>query len=147
MRQSKLILFAFLLIVGCTKEKRDAVTSNALMNPPGSPSFAALQSDIFLLSCAVSGCHDNRATPAGQLNLSSYDKSYAELVNITSVQVPSRKLVVAADPSLSYLINKLQGTHTAVGGTGVRMPQFAAALPPSEIDRVVTWINNGALKD
>jgi cytochrome c553 len=147
MRKSKLILLALLLIAGCTKEKRSAISNNAITSSPGATNFSSLQADIFALSCAVSGCHDNRATPAGNLNLSSVDKSHAALVNVASSQVPSKKLVSPNGPSASYLIGKLDGTYTAMGGNGVRMPQYAAALSTEDIDRIITWINNGAPKD
>jgi hypothetical protein len=146
MRQSKLIAAGFFLLLGCTKEHR-MVSDNALLNPGGASNFSSLQADIFLQSCAVSGCHDNRATPAGSLNLSSVDKSYAALVNVASSQVPSRKLVTANDPANSYLMAKLDGTYASVGGTGTKMPQYAAALSQTDLDRIITWINNGAPKD
>ncbi len=147
MRKSQLIAIAALFLFSCTKEKRSAISNNSITNPPGAANFTSLQTDIFALSCAVSGCHDNRATPAGNLNLSSVDKSHAAIVNIASVQVPSKALVVPNDPANSYFLAKLDGTYSALGGNGVRMPQFAAALSQEDLDRIITWINNGAPKD
>jgi hypothetical protein len=147
MRQSEialraaLVAFLSLSIAACTKEKREVVTTNAVAGPA---TLSSMQSDIFTLSCAVSGCHDNRANPAGSLTLTSIQATYANIVNRSSTQVPGRKLVVPASPDDSYFLDKLTGTHLAVGGTGRQMPQDAAPLSAADIDRVVTWINDGA---
>lgn len=138
-----LILF---LVTGCTKEKRVG-SSSSIVNPPGASNLASLQSDIFAFGCATSGCHDNRANPAAGLNMSSSAQSHANLVNQLSIQAASRRLVVANDPSSSYLIDKMRGTHQAVGGTGARMPLYAAAISAEDLDRIITWINNGAPND
>jgi hypothetical protein len=103
-----------------------------------------MQTDIFALSCAISGCHDNRANPAGSLNMASVQATYQNLVNRASTQAPNLKLVSPADPDHSYMLDKLYGTNLLAGGTGRRMPQDAAALSSDDLDRIVTWINNGA---
>lgn len=152
MRQSELknpvfVLAIFALMVfqaGCTKERRENSITGGSTGPIGATNLASLQNDIFNPGCAISGCHDNSANPAAALNLSSIDKSHAYLVNRASVQVPSRKLVTPNDPSKSYLIDKLLGTQSVVGGSGVRMPQYAAALSQENMDRIIDWINEGA---
>lgn len=143
MRQSELIVAGFVLLVlgACTKEKRENPISTATSGPA---TLSSLQNDVFHLSCATSGCHDNRATPAGNLDLSTYGASYAGLVNKVSRQVTSMKIVDPGFPDESYLVNKLQGTHITVGGTGSRMPQYAAALTSADLDRILTWITDGA---
>jgi hypothetical protein len=138
-----LVLSGFIL-AGCTKEKRDNPIVSSGGGNPGSSNLSDLQSEIFALGCATSGCHDNRATPAGNLNMSNATQSYNNLVNRNSTQATSLKLVLPNNPGSSYLINKLQGTHLAVGGSGVRMPQFAAPLSSEDMDRIIDWINNGA---
>jgi hypothetical protein len=149
MRENKITPFlacALLLLVGCTKEKR-AGSSSSIINPPGASNLASLQSDIFAFGCATSGCHDNRANPAAGLNMSSSAQTYVNLVNQLSIQATSRRLVVANDPGSSYLIDKMRGTHQAVGGSGARMPLYAAAVSSADLDRIITWINNGAPND
>ncbi len=147
MRQGKLIqsltLLVALIISGCTKEKRDAVVMGSSA-PSGPSTLSSIQADIFLLSCATSGCHDNRANPAANLDLSSAQQSYLSLVNRTSTEALQLKLVSPGNPGSSYLINKLMGTYGNVGGSGVQMPQFAAPLAAGEIDRVIAWIAAGA---
>jgi len=125
----------------CTKERRSA---DVVAGASGPATLSSMQSDIFALSCAISGCHDNRANPAGALTMTSIQASYAGLVGRNSTQASGRKLVTPADPDKSYLVDKLMGTHLSVGGSGRQMPQDAAPLMPGDIDRVVTWINDGA---
>lgn len=139
-----ILALASLQFLSCTKEKRNQDNSNSVTNPPGAATLSSLQTDIFTLGCATSGCHDNRATPAGNLNMSSLTQTYASIVNRNSVQATNLKLVLPSNSEASYFVNKLLGTHVAVGGSGVRMPQYAASLSSADIDRVVTWINNGA---
>ena len=133
-----------IIALGCTKERRDPPLSSSGGGPSGPATLSTIQSDIFLFSCAVSGCHDNRANPAANLGMASVQDTYANLVGRASTQVPTRALVAAGDADNSYLIDKLFGTHIAVGGTGVYMPQYAARLTDAEIERVVIWINDGA---
>ena len=130
-----------LSLVACTKEHR---TADAAATSAGPATLSSMQTDIFALSCAVSGCHDNRANPAGSLTMTSVQATYNGLVNRNSTEATSLKLVVPADPDHSYLVDKLTGTHLTVGGSGRRMPQDAAPLSADDVDRVVTWINNGA---
>jgi hypothetical protein len=149
MRQSKLALgltLAFALS-GCAKEKRDAVIMGGGATSSGAATLSSLQSDVIRLSCATSGCHDSRATPASSLDLSDASRTYSNLVNRASTQAPALKLVNPGNPGASYLVNKLLGTHASVGGSGVRMPQYSAPLASSDIDRIETWITNGALPD
>ncbi len=146
MRQGEINLRLAVTVLGiglsaCTKEHRAAETVVASSGPA---TLSSMQSDIFALSCAISGCHDNRANPAGQLTMTSVQATYVGLVNHNSSEATARKLVVPADPDHSYLVDKLTGTHLSVGGSGRQMPQDAAPLTPEQLDRVVTWINNGA---
>lgn len=133
----------FFLTIGCTKEKRDPASAS-IVGSAGTPTLSSLQSDVFALSCATSGCHDNRATPAASLDMTNTARSYAGLVNRFSTQVSTLKIVNPGNPSNSYLVNKLVGTHIAVGGSGSRMPQYASALSSSDLDRILNWITDGA---
>lgn len=126
----------------CTKEKREAPLAATAAGPA---TLSSMQTEIFALSCAISGCHDNRANPAGELTMTSVQATYNGIVDRQSTQAAGRKLVVPAAPDDSYFLDKLTGAHLAVGGSGRRMPQDAAPLSAADIDRVVTWINDGAL--
>ena len=140
-RLAVVALMAAISAGACTKEKRQAPPATATTAPA---TLSSMQNDIFALSCAVSGCHDSRANPAGSLSMSSVQASYAGLVNRTSTEATGLKIVAPADPDHSYLVDKLTGTHLLAGGSGRQMPQDAAPLSSDDIDRVVTWINNGA---
>lgn len=154
MRQSKLrknyellftgLVFCVFLFPACTKEKRETIVTGSSSGPA---TLSSIQQDVFRLSCGTSGCHDNRATPAGNLDLTSTGRSYSHLVNRDSIQVANLKLVNPGDPDTSYLMDKLRGTHIAVGGLGVRMPQYAAAISETDITRIQDWIIAGALNN
>ena len=74
------------------------------------------------------------------MNLSTADASFAALVGVASLEVPSLSRVLANDPDNSYLIQKLEGT----AAVGARMPLGGAALDPAVIANIRTWISNGA---
>jgi hypothetical protein len=85
---------------------------------------------LFSKSCATSGCHIGTA-PAGSLNLADAKKGYDALLS-TSLEMPSKKLVVPFNPTASWLTSKLD--HV--------MP---TPLTSAEKKLVVTWIEEGAL--
>lgn len=149
MRQTKLtliLLFGFILF-GCTKEKRSGVLSTQSATASGPATLSSIQTDVLHLSCAISGCHDNRARPAGSLSLADINTTYDALLNQMSLQATTMKLVVPSDPDHSYLVNKLRGTHLLVGGSGDRMPQYAAALTDGDVERIIQWVTDGAQKN
>ncbi len=138
---------AVLLLSSCTKEKRDVIAGSSVPSSSGPATLSTIQEDVFRLGCAVSGCHDNRATPAGNLSLASAQVSYNDIVNVLSIQASHKKLVVPGFPEESYFVDKLKGTHLETGGTGVRMPQYAAALDEGDVARIEEWIADGALRN
>jgi hypothetical protein len=64
------------------------------------------------------------------------------------VNVPSTEsnlvLVEPGAPDKSYLINKLNGTQTAAGGSGEQIPFGQSPLPRAQIDLISQWILAGA---
>jgi hypothetical protein len=94
---------------------------------------------IFNASCVV--CHQGSSAPGG-LSLES-GKSYAGLVNVKSTQSPLMR-VAPNSPDNSYLVRKLEGTHTQAGGSGGQMPLNGSPLPASQIDIIKRWISLGA---
>ena len=138
---------AVFFLTSCTKEKRNVVSGSVTSGSSGPATLSTIQEDVFRLGCAVSGCHDNRATPAGDLSLASADVSHSGIVNINSTQATLRKLVVPGFPEDSYFVDKLKGTHLTAGGSGVKMPQYAATLDAGEVARIEEWITNGALRN
>ena len=75
------------------------------------------------------------------MNLTNANASFAALVGVASVEVPTLQRVAAGNPSDSYLIRKLEG---APGIVGSRMPLGGPFLPQSTIDSIRLWIANGA---
>lgn len=94
--------------------------------------------------CAVPECHAG-ATPQAGLDLTA-ERSYANLVDVRSTQVPRMDRVETADTlahnllaDSSYVVHKLQGTQAQVGGTGERMPK-GRPPEPDLTDAVKSWI-------
>ena len=71
-------------------------------------------------------------------------QSYDAMVNVRSTQVAALYTVLAGDPSRSYLLNKLRGTHLDVGGRGDQMPPGGPYWDEATIQMVETWIAEGA---
>lgn len=97
---------------------------------------------LFTFNCAVSGCHAGTQPQQG-MNLSA-GLAYANIVDVPSVELPGMRRVRPSLPDSSYLIHKVQGTQTSVGGIGDRMPLGGAPLTAAEIERIRGWILLGA---
>jgi hypothetical protein len=95
--------------------------------------FALFQS----YGCSDTGCHGGNK-PAEGLNLSSKTTAQANLVGVTSDQCTTKKLVVAGEPTQSYLINKLTGVGMC---SGSQMPKGGAAVTAAELDKIRAWIS------
>ena len=104
------------------------------------PTLTSIQTDVLTPRC--SGCHNGvGAALPGAMNLTNANASFAALVGVASVEVPTLQRVAAGNPSDSYLIRKLEG---APGIVGSRMPLGGPFLPQSTIDSIRLWIANGA---
>jgi hypothetical protein len=105
--------------------------------PPANQSlFQQVQDTVLTPNCT--GCHVGAGAPQG-LRLDA-GNSFALLVNVPSMQVPSLLRVSPGDPQNSYLVQKIEG-RAAVGG---RMPLGRNPLPQASIDLVRSWIAGGA---
>jgi len=104
----------------------------------------SIQANVFTPTCAVAGCHTGPSGPMlpTGLDLSSADASFANLVDVQSLQDAPVLRVDAGNADASYLIHKLEGT-AAVGG---RMPQGGPPLDVDTIAAIREWINNGAAR-
>lgn len=98
------------------------------------PNLSWIQENIFDVSCAYSGCHDS-ATHAQGLDL-TVGNALANTMSVNSVLEPAFKLLVPGDPDNSYIIKKLEGTHSV----GISMPWLAPALSAEKINTVRGWI-------
>lgn len=105
-------------------------------DPPIEATLASIQANVFTPICT--SCHAGGAAPQG-LRLED-GVSFAMLVNVPSVEVPSILRVDPGNPDDSYLIQKIEGT-AAVGG---RMPLGGSRLPQPTIDAMRQWITDGA---
>ena len=108
---------------------------------PSTVSFAELFDTVFAPDCGT--CHSG--TDPGRLprslNLRDRAAAYAALVNVQSVQQPSYLRVNPGRPDESYLVRKVIGDSNI---TGVRMPAGEAELSAETIERIKTWIREGA---
>lgn len=112
----------------------------ACANPDGDTGsqpvgFAAVQ-PIFEETCAAT-CH---SSSAWQLDLR---QPYAATVDVASVQAPLFDLVDPGDPDRSYLVAKLRGEQTTLGGMGNTMPS-AGNLAEAERALIEQWVRDGA---
>jgi hypothetical protein len=116
-----------------------AATSAPAVN---APSFSSDLVPILRTRCAV--CHLT-GEEAGNMSLVP-DAAYESLVGVKS---PTTGLVrvVPGKPDDSYLIMKLEGTHLAKGGSGVRMPFGAEPLSADLLKLFRDWIAAGAPKN
>ena len=105
----------------------------------GQVTLTSLQNDFFTPTCAVSGCHLGGSASGGLILAGG--QSFGNLVNVPSSQNTALNRVTPNDPEASYLIKKLRGDSDIIGQ---RMPRGGPFLSAGELDRFVSWINDGA---
>jgi hypothetical protein len=131
-----LLVFASILLINC--EHYELMDSDGGI-PPGEidtlSQFSVIQKNIFDQKCAVPGCHVE-GTAAFDLVLSE-GRSYGNLLNISSGEIPTLKLVKPGNPDSSYIVWKIEGR---AGIVGERMPRGRPPLSQDEIDSVIRWI-------
>jgi outer membrane protein assembly factor BamB len=112
-----------------------------------SATFSAIYSELLTKRCAGAVCHTGKST-GGSLSVMGTDASAARATLIdrqasssdcSSAGLP---LVKAGEPDKSLLYLKVAGMPPC----GSRMPP-TGALAQAEIDRIRTWIANGAAND
>jgi hypothetical protein len=134
-------LLAFVLLsapAGSATRAFDGSLIASSSGPPFEATLPAIQANVFTPSCALSFCH-GAALQAG-LDLRE-GASFASLVNVMSVEVPSLLRVEPFAPDDSYLICKLEACGVMVGQ---QMPLIGGPLDQSVIDVIRQWIMNGA---
>ncbi len=100
---------------------------------------------IFTSTCALSGCHAG-TNPQRGMNL-SVGQTFANVINVPSMELSTMNRVTPGQPNSSYLVHKVQGTHSDVGGTGFQMPIGGSPLTQAQIDLIRAWIAAGARPD
>jgi uncharacterized protein (TIGR03118 family) len=106
-----------------------------------------LQTQIFTPIC--SGCHTGVGTTLPGVQNLTAGHTFANVVNVASIEQPSLLRIKPNDAANSYLVKKILG---AAGITGSRMPFGCGTtsdpcLDQATIDMVVTWVNQGALNN
>ena len=106
--------------------------------------YESIQEKYFQPSCVFFPCHGAGAVLTG-LSLER-DLGYVALVGVESRLAPGMLLVAPGDPDRSFLISKIEGTHTASQGK-IMPPSATAPLDPECRIRVVReWIQTGAVR-
>ncbi len=121
-------------------EGHDGATITDVCGAPPLVSFATEIQPIFTGSCI--GCHGG-GSPAMGMSLES-GQSYANTVNVASIQAAGMDRIEPGDPDNSYLIHKVQGTQLTVGGSGLQMPRNGTPLTQETIDLMRLWVTQGA---
>jgi hypothetical protein len=99
------------------------------------PSFAGDIQPIFTARCALAGCHITPTEANLGLVLKDAHTSYANLVNVDSVEAPGLKRVAPGDVPMSYMMSKLASGE---------MPKSGPMLSPGTIFTIRNWIEQGA---
>jgi len=110
--------------------------------PTADATFTKVQQEIFNPSCALSGCH-SAASSASGLNLAA-GAAFNNIVNVASVEQPSKDRIEPGNPTGSYLWLKVTGDSSI---SGVRMPRGRPALSQDRLDLLRAWIEAGAQND
>ena len=109
--------------------------------------LSQLQTEIFTPIC--SACHNGSGTTLPGVQNLTAGNSFANLVNVTSLELPPVVRIKPNDVEDSYLVQKILG---ATGIVGARMPLGCGpssnpCLDQPTIDKVKAWINQGALNN
>ncbi len=121
----------------------DSSDATFTISPPATGvSLARDVQPIFTARCTTPFCH-GAESQVGLLNLAR-GAARASLVDVRSMTTACAAQVRVRPglPDQSYLVWKLAGAGPCLAG--VRMPKDAAALPAGEVDRIRTWIAEGA---
>jgi hypothetical protein len=107
------------------------------------PTLTSIQERVFTPTCGFSSCHDDDL-PASELDLSSVSASAMNLIDVNSVQVPTKLRVAPDDSAASYLVNKIQGVGMAAGTTQMPQNDQGLVLCQPKVDAILAWIDDGA---
>lgn len=119
-------------------EIRAQLTAEEVIVSP-EPTLAELQAKLFSTTCAR--CHSGGGdTLPSSMDLTSATASYNSLINVDSTSEPGIVRVLPGVSGQSYLVNKIEGSHSK----GSRMPFRGASLPPDVLLSVRAWIDRGA---
>lgn len=129
------VLCVCLVIVTGACEHADPVGMDDGMEP----TLSSIQTNIFSTNCALSGCHAG-PNPQQGMDLSA-GETHDNVVNVPSNERPEVDRVEPGNPDASYLVHKIEGRSSIVGG---RMPLGREPLSQEEIELIREWIAAGA---
>jgi len=138
-------LAGLLLLTGCAGsgeglDENGLPVGNADTQTPERGTLAYLQANIFSPVC--SECHTGSNAPFG-LRLDSEDNSFTFLVDVSSGERPELMRVNSGNPDLSYIVMKVEGDPSIVGG---QMPLNRTPLSAELVNELRVWIADGALR-
>jgi hypothetical protein len=108
--------------------------------------FSGIAATVLVPRCATSACHTG-SPPANAVPVSlDADVAWVEMVGVPAIGAPGIAVVEPGEPQASYLVHKLRGTGSQVGGTDQLMPPDGQ-LDEAEILAIEGWIANGAPND
>ena len=131
-------------------------TSTACMAATSHSDLTWIQQNVFDKQCIFSGCHNGAPTSAGKVDLRD-GMSYAHLVNFGSILTPGRTLVVASQPTQSYLEVMLGIIKPADASPPASPPPASVGLMPQsnggallccqKLGAIDRWITAGAMNN
>ena len=142
--KARLLLVGALMITGaCTDfEAPERVALSDMVVPV--PSFANDVQPIFTLRCATSSCHTLATHQAG-LNLAP-GYAYDQIVDRRARFRPTWKRILPFKADSSFLIETLYSDTTRHPEIS-RMPLGREPLTPNQIETIVNWVNQGAVRN
>jgi parallel beta-helix repeat protein len=113
-------------------------------------SWAAIQAAVIGPTCG--GCHGGSG---GLDDLADCNLGLADMVDVASSRLPSMDRIEPGDSANSWLVHKLEGTHTTFepgctgpgGSCGNQMPLGGPFFEQHIIDSLKAWIDAGAIND
>ena len=130
-----LSLASFLILIpGCSE---DSTTQPSPTTSAPQAKLSDIQTKVFNVSCALSGCHGSTNNQAGLLLTTG--NSFSNLVNVQSILFSQFNRVEPNNSANSLLIKILKGEVSP------RMPFNRTPLSDAVIDSIAKWIDNGAI--
>lgn len=139
-RMAALITAAVLASQACGDRKRLPTDPDGEPTDP-TATFARVQTELFDVSCAFSGCHASAAPQAG-MDLSP-GAAYSNIVGVTSTQRNDLQRIAPFSPDASYMVKKLRADPDIIGSP---MP-LTGQLSGEQLQLLVDWVLRGAPDD
>ena len=109
-----------------------------------STSLVGLHRDIFIPSCAISGCHDGHFEPDFRSVQSTYSTLVWQPIIKNNAQDEFQYRVLPFEPEKSVLYERVNNCCFVNKDDRMPQDQIGKALPSNEIEAIYTWIRQGA---